>query len=289
LRTTLAAVGAAIVVIVVVVALGLGWLTPSDGHGLAPAHAIAVQTSLAPRATFFGDPVAATVTVAVDPRSVAPDSVRVAAGFGPYVQLRPPTTTRAKLGRTETLTYRYELQCLSDGCLPDTAGRAIQFPTLTATAKRRGGGPAEAEATWKPLTVAPRVPTSALRATPSFRRASSPPPASFGLPAAAADVLTALGALLALTACVLGAFELRALLVRRRAAKRPPTQLELAVAYAREAADREPADRRRALGLLSRALRSRNGTLAETVDDVAWAEGAPSSSRTLELAEEARE
>ncbi|HVW89920.1 MAG TPA: hypothetical protein VHC01_10675 [Gaiellaceae bacterium] len=290
MRAALVAAGGAIAAIALVVVLGLGLLTPSGSRGVTPAQPIAVRTSLVPRAAFFGDPVAATVTVSLDSRRVRPDSVRLQAGFGPYVQLRPPTTTRTGLGRTLTITYAYALQCVSDGCLPDTpAGRTVRFPDATAVARRRDGGTIRATAVWKPLAVAPRVPASALQGTPSFRRAAAPPPAPFGLPAVAADILAAAAGLLMLAACALIGLELRAAFARRRAARRPPTPLELAVAYAREAAGRGPDDRRRALGLLGRTLRTRGRELASKVDDAAWSEDAPSPDHTLALADEARE
>lgn len=272
-------------VVALVVLAGLGRLGGGGGGGsLAPTRALTVRTSLSPQETFFGDVVTATVDVTLDPGRVRSGDVRIDAVFDPYVQTARPAVTHRRLGPAETILYRYRLQCVSDGCLPSAGTRTVQLAAVTATA-----GHARATASWPALAVAPRVAAQALRGTPRFRRSAAPPPASFGLPAVAANLLTAAAGLLALGACALLALELRALLARRRAARRPLTPRELAVVYARQAAGRtDPADRRRALGLLSSAVRGEDGRLAVEAGDAAWAEQPPSPDRTLELAEEAQ-
>jgi hypothetical protein len=66
---------------------------------------------------------------------------------------------------------------------------------------------------------------------------------------------------------------------RRRARRRrgEPTvdELERALRLAREAENRPPPDRRRALGLLARLLDARDRRLSGTASDLAWAEPEP--------------
>jgi hypothetical protein len=285
-RAAVGAAFAAAVIVLLVVATGLGWLGGGDRSGLVPSKALAVHTSLDPRATFFGDPVVAEVTVSLDPRRVSVDRVRVQADFDPYVETRLPTIQRRRFGHAETISYRYHLQCVSDGCLPTATTKTVHLAPVTVSATA-GGRAVRATAKWSPLSVASRVAAPALLGTPVFRHAATPPAAEFGLPRATPALLTAAGGVLALVACLLLGLELRAAASRRRAARRPPTPLEVAVVYARQAASRaNPADRRRALGLLSVALRDHDRGLAETADDVAWAEQPPSPAQTIELADE---
>jgi hypothetical protein len=70
---------------------------------------------------------------------------------------------------------------------------------------------------------------------------------------------------------------------RSTAAQR--TALERALAFVRDAESRPPADRRRAVGLLARVLRRRDGQLAGAADDLAWSEPAPAPDDLAELAD----
>ena len=66
----------------------------------------------------------------------------------------------------------------------------------------------------------------------------------------------------------------------------PLTGLERALALAREAEQRPPPDRRRALGLLARLLGPRDPRLAGAADDLAWSAPAPTSDELAELVTE---
>ena len=63
----------------------------------------------------------------------------------------------------------------------------------------------------------------------------------------------------------------------------PLTGLDRALALAREAEQRPPPDRRRALGLLARLLGPRDPRLADAADDLAWSAPAPTSDALAEL------
>jgi hypothetical protein len=254
------------------------------------AQPLAVRVSLAPSAVFFGDPVVATVAVDLDRRSVSPGSIRVEASFAPYTQAALPAVHRSRAGDEQTIVYRYELKCLSDECLPTKGSKLVSFPAV-AVAAQAGGKALHASATWPLLTVASRLaPADVATPTPHFRIPSIPPPARFGVPPVLADLLAAAAGVLALGALALLALELRPLAARRRrAALARRTPLEAAIAYARQAAVRpNPADRRKALGLLARALAGAGaGELAGAAGDAAWSEAPPTPDRTLELAETA--
>lgn len=278
------AIAVASAIVVCVVGVGLGWFSGSAAR--SPPSRLALATALAPRSAFYGDPVVAELRVTLDPRIVAVRSVRVQPNFGPYVETAPPTVEPAALGRAEIVTYRYALQCVTDGCLPTGPTRIVRLGDVVVTAATRRGH-LQTAAVWPTLTVASRVAKADLAGAPRFRRAATPPAAAFGAPAILPDLLTAAGGLLALVAMWLLGLEVRALAVRRRRdATRTP--LELALAYAREAADRTTPDRRKALAFLSSALRTTNGdALAAATHAAAWAEEAPSPARTRELAERA--
>jgi hypothetical protein len=284
---------AAVVVLVLLLVTGLGWFGSgsSVSGGTRP---FAVGTTLTPTSVFFGDPVVAEVAVNVDKRKFSPDSVSVAPGFTPYSETRPPVVHRSIAGHEETIRYLYTLQCVAEGCLPTKpTPKVVQFPPVLVTATSTSGATAvKVSAPWPPLPVSSRLSAHDLAvSSPKFRRASSPPAPRFGVSPVVADLLTVAGVLLGAAAIVLIGLEAIALLKRRRRrALAQRTELELALAYAREAAERpDPADRRKALGQLSRVLaHTGDEALADETGDVAWAEEAPSRERTLELADEVR-
>jgi hypothetical protein len=288
MRVGAAVIGLVVIVLLVVTGLGLLGGGSSVTGGTRP---FAVHTTLTPTATFFGDPVVADVAVEVDKRDVSPGSVSVAPGFAPYAQSGPPAVQRNTAGDEETIHYRYTLQCVGDGCLPvGPRAKVVQFPAVLVTATS-AGKTLKMSAPWPSLPVSTRLSSADLASSsPKFRTASVPPPARFGVSPVVANLLTAAGALLGLAALALVGLELAALLARRRRlALARLSPLELALAYAREAAGRpDPADRRKALGLLARALEGSDSELADTAGDVAWSEPAPTPERTLELADEAQ-
>jgi len=286
--------GAAAVVTAVVlllVAVGLGWIGGGSTTAGAPGTPLAVKTTLTPRPVFFGDPVTADVDVQIDKGAVDPASVRVSPAFDPFVPTGAPQVRENRVGRRETIRYRYTLQCLSDTCLPQRKDPlVIQLPPVAVTAA--GGGRAlRTTATWPVTAILSRLQKKDLGSyQPHFRRPAAVPPPRYAIsPSRTADVLTAIGAVLALVALGVLAGELARLLQRRRLAKAVRrTPLEEAVAYTRDAASRpDPADRRKALELLARTLESEGDpALADATADVAWSEEAPTPEQALELANE---
>jgi hypothetical protein len=109
-----------------------------------------------------------------------------------------------------------------------------------------------------------------------------PPPTYRFAPSTTRDVLFALAAVLVLVALLL----VRPLVwrARVRAPEPQPEQLARALALVRASLTRSQADRRRALGLLSRALRRRHEpAVGQAAADLAWSEPEPDPRRMEDL------
>jgi hypothetical protein len=280
---------AGVAILVLVAVTGLGWWSGAPAGG-APSSALEVRTSFEPNPSFFGDPVVAQVAVQRDTRVVAARSLRVDASFAPYVETAPPAVSRSRAGSAETTLYRYTIQCVTDGCLPLGKPRTVQFPPVVVTASA-GTRSVKATGRWAPMLVTSRLTAADVAASAGrFRRpATMPRPVYAVSPGPLAGALTAAAVILALAALALLGVELTRLAARRRRDRAAElTQLEVALAYVREAASRDDAaDRRKAVGLLAETLAVEGrGGLAASADDVAWSEVPPSQARTLRLADE---
>jgi hypothetical protein len=122
-----------------------------------------------------------------------------------------------------------------------------------------------------------------------FQHPTTPSPATFRFaPSTVRRVFVAAAAVLVLLAAAL-----LVPLVRRGRVDAPAVQadpLERALALVRAARTRPPPDRRRALGLLSRTLRSRGErTAGQTAADLAWSEPEPEPARMTQLVERIEE
>lgn len=256
----------------------------------APAAPLGASAELRPAATLFGDPVSASVIVVLDRATVDARSVRVEPSFAPYAPTGPPKVTRRTSGARETLRYSYVLMCVDSGCLPGKHPLVVRFPpaAVSATSGRRT---LNVRAVLPHLTVSSRLPAGATAsASPHFRAPATVPAVRYSVsPTALSDLLVAATALLGAAGAALLARELARLSRdrRRRAAARR-TPLEIALAYARQAARRPAAaDRRKALGFLAEALDGRgDDALASSADAAAWAERPPDGARVLALADE---
>ncbi len=288
-RSVVVGAVAGVAILVLIAVTGLGWWSGTPAGGV-PSLALEVRTSLKPNPSFFGDPVVAQVAVQRDTRVVAARSLRVDASFAPYVETAPPVVSRSTAGSAETTLYRYTIQCVTDDCLPLGKPRTVQFPPVVVTASARTRS-VKASGRWPPMLVTSRLTAADVAASGGrFRRlATMPRPVYAVSPGLLAGALTAAAVVLALAALALLGLELSRLAGRRRRdAAAELTQLEVALAYVREAASREDvADRRKAVGLLAETLAVEgHGGLAASADDVAWSEVPPSPARTLTLADE---
>jgi hypothetical protein len=96
-----------------------------------PAQAVdvAYRATLSPREALFGDPVEARIDVAVDPKQIDPDTVRVHTDFRPYAAT-PARIERRVGGGLVRLSFVYRLTCLDKKCLPKGPERTIVFAPL---------------------------------------------------------------------------------------------------------------------------------------------------------------
>jgi hypothetical protein len=289
-RQTIAAVAAGVVIVaVLIVGVGLGWLNPRPSGGPPPAQRLAVATTLEPRPAFYGDLLTAQIDVHLNAAAVSEQSVRVLPSFDPYVETGAPEVTRTGIGAGRTISYRYSIQCVSGDCLPlDGKPYVLRLQPVTVTA-RAGTQTLRATATWPQTFIVSRLSSRNAVAT-VFRWQQALPAMVYGVsPTGLAGWLTIAAGVLGLAALALIGYELVRLAERRRErAQVALTPLQTALAYTRDAAGRpDPADRRRALGLLARTLdREGSPVLAGAASDVAWSEEPPSSDRALELADE---
>jgi hypothetical protein len=268
-----------------VAGVGLGWWDRAPA-GAAPAAPLVVRTALSPQASLFGDPLVARVDVLLDPAVVDADSVKVTTAFVPYVERVAPTVQRTRSGRLELVRYRYTIQCVTDGCLPVGAVRAIRLAPVRVTATA-GGRTVAKDASWPRALVEPRVqPSDLVPAKLPFRHPRTLPAPEFAIaPGPLAAGLTAAAAVLVFAGLALLGLEARRR--RSRAAHARMSPREAALAYVREAAGRpDPADRRKALSLLAETLAGESRDLADAADGVAWGEHAPSPARTVQVADE---
>jgi hypothetical protein len=291
-RAFVAAAAAVVTVaVLVVVAVGLGWIGGPSSPSGAPKTPLSVQTSMSPRPIFFGDPVTANVDVQVDSGTVDTSSVHVLPRFEPFTPTGEPKVSHSRVGRHETIHYRYTLECLSDDCLPKRKDPlVIQLKPVVVSATA-GSQAVHAAATWPLTAILSRLQKKDLGSyVPHFRQPRSlQSPAYSVSPSRTADVLTAIAAVLALLGLAVLAGEIARVLERRRRRREARlTPLEEALAYTRDAAARpDPADRRKALELLARTLDAEGDpALAGTTGDVAWSEEPPSPEKALEVADE---
>jgi hypothetical protein len=273
-----------------VVGTGLGWWNGEPTGGPAPTTRLAVTTSLEPHPAFYGDVLAAEIFVDFNPNQVSASSINPTPSFTPYVQTGPPVVTESGAGRQKTIRYRYSIQCVTDQCLPVSQGKpyVLKLAPFKVTADA-GSAKIAATGTWPTTFIATRL-TVQDAATTHFRWSKVMPATSYRVsPGTLANGLTVAAALLAIGALALIGFELVRLRDRRRQrALAVLSPLEAALAYTRDAAARpDPADRRKALGLLATTLESEGvPALAGTASDVAWSEEPPTADRAIELADE---
>jgi hypothetical protein len=251
---------------------------------------LVVSTSVVPNPVFFGDLIVAEVTVDFDVRSVASRSVALDPDFVPYAEVGAVGVSRSRAGTEQTDVFRYVVQCVSDSCLPGASPLRVQFPRVLVSALA-GGARVSAPAEWPAVYVVSRLEKSDLAGgAPPFRWPSRMPPVAYGVrPRLLVWVLIGLGAVLAGAGLVLAGLELLALRARaRRRAAGTLSPVEAAIAYTREAAGRADAgDRRKAMGLLARALAAEgHDGLADSTNGAAWSVVAPSPSSARVVADE---
>jgi hypothetical protein len=240
----------------------------------ALAADVHVTGSIAPRPMRFGDVIHATLVVRGD------TAATVQEGFSPFQVLRSTSSTTSD-GDVTVTTWRYDLQCLAAVCSPGPAPRQISL-----SPSRVHVGSSVVTARFPRVLVITRA-TAREVANPSrslLHPISPGPPRYRFAPATLRRALVGVAFVLVLIALALGLPLARA---RRDATDDSPVDaLTRALALVRAARTRPPADRRRALALLSRTLRSRaEPSVAQDVSDLAWSEPDPDPERMTQLAD----
>ena len=177
---------------------------------------------------------------------------------------------------------------LSRGTIAASAMASIDAatePVLTLTGRNIDGSTFKIQRGWPVLHVAGRFPPApGNNVVPTFILQSKIPPPSYRLdPSALGDALEITGFLVIACGLGAGARLFARSWVRRDAAVANGVPLARALALVRAALTREPADRRRAVGLLARTLPTEDASLQSIAVEVAWSQPEPSESRIEEL------
>ncbi len=249
--------------------------------GVAPTRVLEVHTSFEPPLVQFGDEVVAHVVVLADRGAVDTSRLRIVSDLAPLTRLSADRVTRTTRGRLLVVTVVTRALCSSDACLAPR----LRLPAVRVEGPLRAGGTARANAVWPVLAVDSRVTASDLKpARPPLRADTSVPATTYRIaPATLARLLDIVAVLLVLAGVGFAVMQAGAVLRRTRRDSR--TDVERALALVRQAAAREPDDRRRAAGLLARVLRTRDARLSADADDLAWSRPQPTSDRLVELAD----
>jgi hypothetical protein len=268
----------------------------------AQTHDVVARVRLAPQSVLFGDVVTATVDVVVDRTRVDPDDVTVRTTLRPYRQLGRVVRTRTDVGNLTELRTTTRLDCLEPRCARPSARLRIKFPpALVFYRPRSGGAVRRVNIRWPPLVVDSRLDAQAVAQSkllafgapwradvatmPRVSYRADPALLEWGLLAAGLVLLAGGAGLVAVGVGRGGA--LSTLLARR---SRPLPPLEHALAQVELARRDGSAERRRALELLARELRSSGAhELALDARELAWAEPGPDDGLTVELADRVRQ
>lgn len=239
--------------------------------GAIPTAPLAVHAGFDQPIAGFGDPVTARVDIALDRDAVDARSLHVTTDLAPLTLLAPARTTRTVAGRLETVTIVQRAACLTAPCLAST----LTLHPVRVSVNRRDGG-VSAASTSLQLQLRGRVSEKDLTtASPHFVADVAPPPPSYRVaPSSAALLLDVVAGLAIAGAVALLALQVLAARHRRHREERSD-ELQRALHLVREAQSRPVPDRRRALALLARLLRSRDEVLGHEASRLAWSAPTP--------------
>ena len=242
-------------------------------RGSAPRlEAMPIHTSFEHSVVGFGDRVHARAVVVLD--KGVPNNARLNVSVAPMAQLGAARISRVSSEGRVALTYDVDAVCVYEECVGNGGRKVVHLPAATVTLP---GGRILQSAPWPPLEVRGRVVAADLTPTdPPLKSDALPPPVDYRItPSTLSRLLELLAAALALAGVALAGWQLAAMRRERRAWAPPLTELETALALAREAESRPAADRRRALALLERLLRPRDARLAGEARNLAWSAPPP--------------
>lgn len=279
----------------VALAAGLALLAAAfflpDRRTLPAVDRLSAASGLSTASPHFGDEVRAVVEVLLDRRAVNPRSVRVDASFTPF-HVGATLRERVDAGRRTRLRYEYVLDCLRSACLPGSppaaGGAGFLLPPATVRYTLVDGRPGTTAVGWPEMRIGSQLRQIDFGVLPWRAQIRPLPPLGYRL---APRVLAAGAVLAALLALAGGGFLLfirfrpdaaRALKVRR--GRR--SVLERALAAVRNAAAGDDAEeRRRALDLLARELRSAERGSSRDARRLAWSRARPERSEMEQLAD----
>jgi hypothetical protein len=284
--TRVCAASGALAVITVAAAVTLA--QPSKALGAGPPAPLRVQAYFAPSSARFGDEIAAHIVVLADRRALDTGDLRVTYDLAPLERVGASHTSRTASGRFLRISITAHAVCLAEQCLGRGGPKRLRLPAVRGEASRHRGGAVHAAAAWPLLEIRGRVVAADLaRPRLPFRSDTSLPAVTYRVrPTTLALLLDVLAVLLVAAGLALATRQALGTTRRRRAIDRR-TELERALALVREAQSRSPRDRRLAVGLLARILRSRDAALARDAGDLAWSEPQPAPEALASLAERA--
>jgi hypothetical protein len=236
-----------------------------------PPTPLAVHAAFDSPIAGFGDAVTARIDIEIDRSAVESSTLHVTTDFAPLTLLSAATRTRTVSGNLETVSIEQRAACLTAPCLASV----LTMHPVRVSVTTRDGGVSVASPSLQ-LQLRSRVTAKDLAAaSPHFVADVSPPRPSYAVaPTTAALLLDAIAALAAASAAALLALQVLGAR-RRRGQRESGDELAHALRLVREAEHRPVPDRRRALALLARLLRSRDDTLGHEASRLAWSAPAP--------------
>ena len=154
------AVAAALAVIGIAVGVALRGDSAGEARVPQPQDPVLVQTRFEPDGHLFGQPITAVVEARLDSRVIDVDRIDLDPDFAPYDKAGPRTVERTDHGGITTITYRYPLRCLAEGCEPVAAQGVVQleqsrlaYRFLASVDNRPSGETID----WRPFLVSGRV------------------------------------------------------------------------------------------------------------------------------------
>lgn len=247
---------------------------PAEGKLSLTGKPVTARGSLTPRELQFGDPVAATIEVVVDPHRVDPSAVTVDADFAPF-GVRSSVRTVHAMGDVSVVRIVDRLDCLGAACLPTAAAATFRLPKFHVTYP---GGALAGD--WPSLRVGPRVRAADLE-RPVLRVATPVAHPTYRLPPTATGWTLLAGALVvAIAGLVLLA---RALVPALRGPPRRNAALERLLQQLTADTNGDGRRRRSTLEQLARELESLHEPLSYESRVLAWAPQEPPLDSVSEL------
>lgn len=253
-----------------------------------PASPLSVRAFFDPPSVQFGDAIAAHIVVLADRRAVDTSRLGIVYDLSPLSRLGAPDVSRSTRGRLLTVSVTVHLVCLAEQCLSRDGPRRLRLAAVRGEAPRLGGGMTRTSTRWPLLELRGRVVAADLaRSRLPLRSDTNLPPVTYRVAPATLSLLLEILAVVLLAAGLALAARQAIAHTRRRRTRDPRSDLDRALALVRDAQARSAQDRRLAVGLLARLLRSRDVALAHDAGELAWSEPQPAPEALGSLAERA--